>query len=343
MSCASVMRNIDRSRYNITTVGITKEGRWLLTPATADMIEDGSWENFSFNRDCTLSVDKMHPGLIALRSDGYDILNVDCIFPILHGKNGEDGTIQGLFELAGIPYVGCSCAASACAMDKEITKRLVAPTGVKQAKFKTIRSLEFLDDPESVTKETMAYFKEFPLFVKPARAGSSVGISKAKDEASLAAAVAVALLEDDKVIVEEFIDGYEIEVAVIGNEDPVASVPGRIISSNEFYDYKAKYVDNKSELIIPADLPDEVSEEIRDSAIKVYNALGARGLSRVDFFYSKEKGIIFNEINTMPGFTPISMYPKLFAHMGIEYGDLIAYLIQLALATHEMVENDFEY
>jgi len=217
-------------------------------------------------------------------------------------------------------------------MDKAITKRLVEPTGIKQADCRVLTRAEFLSDPETVTKELIAHFGEFPLFVKPARTGSSVGISKAKDEMSLAAGLALAAAEDDKILVERAIKGRELEVAVLGNLDPVASVAGEILPAAEFYDYNAKYVDGTTGLVVPAVMPEDKLKELQDAAVTVYKAMGARGLARVDFFMEEDGTIVFNEINTLPGFTPISMYPKLFDHMGICYGALLNFLVELAMA-----------
>lgn len=263
------------------------------------------------------------------------------VFPVLHGCNGEDGTIQGLFELAGIPYVGCGVLASAVGMDKIYAKIIFEKAGIPQADYLYFTRKEIYGDVEGVVDKIEEKFS-YPVFVKPSNAGSSVGVSKAHDKNELKEALIYAARYDRKVLIEEFINGREVECAVLGNDDPVASTVGEIIPGNEFYDYKAKYIDNTSKIKIPADLPEETVEQIRNYAVKAFKALDCSGLARVDFFVHKETGKVYiNEINTMPGFTSISMYPMLWEESGISYPELIEKLIDLAVQRYN--DNLKEY
>lgn len=332
-SAASVLTHLDDNKYTIYRVGITKEGTWFLTDASIDEIESGAWKTNSANRSAALSPDPTVKGLTILNADGtYEIIKIDVVYPVLHGKHGEDGTMQGLLDLAQIPYVGPGCTASAASMDKGITKLMVLPTGVKQADFYITDRPTFASNPEGVLEEVEAHFNgQYPLFVKPANAGSSVGISKAKDRFGLFNAIRIAAEEDYKILIEETIVGREIEVAVLGNLHPRASKVGEILAANEFYDYEAKYINAASKTRIIDDLPKSKLDEVREAAITVYKAMGCKGLSRVDFFLSEDDEVIFNEINTLPGFTSISMYPKLWEATDLPYSDLLDQLIQLAM------------
>ena len=327
MSAASILRGIDEEKYNITKVGITKTGVWYLLPeVTPDEIEKNKWEGLE-KKACTLSVSREKRGIVCT-SDGT-FIPVDVVFPVIHGENGEDGRVQGACELAGIPCVGPGCASSAMCMDKSITKLVAETTGVRQAEYVLVTKENFCNgEIISAVEEKLSY----PVFVKPAGTGSSVGTAKAKDKNELYKAISEALPYGGKVLVEEFINAREIETAVLGNSDPVVSVCGEVIPSREFYTYESKYVDNTSLTPIPANIPEETSEEIRAYAKKIYLALSCRGLSRVDFFINKENGeIIFNEINTIPGFTSISMYAKLFAACGVEFSELLDKIIAFAM------------
>ncbi|MEG2857712.1 MAG: D-alanine--D-alanine ligase family protein [Clostridia bacterium] len=328
LSAASILKNLDRERYNILPIGITKNGEWRLCPSLVDnnLCVD------TWNTDgvpVTLSVDRERHGLYS--TDGAcAFYPLDCVFPVLHGMNGEDGTIQGLFEIAGIPYVGCDTAASAVSMDKSLTKLVVRETGVRQADWVLVRARELQKDMDTVIARVEAKFK-YPVFVKPARCGSSVGIGKAKSREALSAALLDAARYDPKILVEEFIDGREIETAVIGNEDARVSVCGEILPAREFYNYEAKYLDETSRTCVPAHLPENVSEETRAAALKIYEALDCTGLARVDFFVDRhDMSVGFNEINTIPGFTDISMYAKLFAHCGVSFTELLNRLVLYA-------------
>lgn len=335
LSAASVLKHLDEKKYEIYKAGITKEGNWFLTDSPVSDVADGSWVHNPANRKAFLSPDPQTRGLVVLKEGQYEILPLDVVFPVLHGKNGEDGTIQGLLDLSGIPYVGSGTAASAASMDKAVTKMIVSRTGVRQADFYLTDRYTFASDPQGILKEAEDHFGGvYPLFVKPANAGSSVGISKAKSSKELFEAIRIAAEEDHKVLIEETITGREIEVAVLGNRHPKASPVGEILAANEFYDYEAKYISNQSKTRILDDVSEEKEEEIRQAALTVYKAMGCEGLARVDFFLSEADQVVFNEINTLPGFTNISMYPKLWEAAGLSYDELLDTLI--ALATDEM-------
>lgn len=337
ISAASILRNASAEQYTIYPVGITKSGSWMLyESADYDSIENGSWETSGNIVPVVLSPDRATHGLVVLRESGTEVLRADCVFPVLHGVGGEDGTLQGLLELARIPYVGCGVASSACSMDKSLTKIVVEQEGVRQAAFYLAHRQRFLTDAEAVCAEAEEKLGVYPVFVKPCSEGSSVGVSKATDRETLRRGLEEAFRYDAKVLVEQFIDGHEIEVAVIGNEEPLASVAGEIAPSQEFYTFEAKYVDGTSGLYIPARISDKAMEDVRAAAVRVYRALGCKGLSRVDFFCTYEGDeIVFNEINTLPGFTSISMYPKLQEHMGLTYPALIDRLVSLAMERYD--------
>ena len=329
-SAESVLNHIDESKYNLFPVGITKEGDWILYGGKDySKLVTGEWRSCPENRRATISPVRGQ-GLLSFEGDCVVRERIDVVFPVLHGENGEDGTIQGLLQLAGIPYVGPHVAASAVAMDKTLTKLVADNAGIPQAAWQLVRRGS-LDTRLESTLDALEKRFAYPMFVKPAGTGSSVGVSKAKSRQALAEALEEASKFDDKVLVEEFICGKEIEVAVMGNESPVASVCGEIDSGVEFYDYDAKYITDTSVAYIPARISEEASEQVRDMAVKVYRAIGCQGLSRVDFFVTDEGKVVFNEINTIPGFTSISMYPKLFGASGIPYGQLIDQLLELAL------------
>ena len=330
-SAESVLNNMDPEKYNIFPVGITKEGDWVLYGSTDyHKLPDGSWLQEPNNRKSVISPVRGQ-GLLTFESDGVVRESIDVVFPVLHGENGEDGAMQGLLQMAGIPYVGPHVAASAVSMDKTLTKLVVDTIDVPQAAWHLVRSCDLSGQIETILDAIERRFA-YPVFVKPAGTGSSVGVSKAADRAELKEALLQAGKYDAKILVEEFIHGREIEVAVMGNAMPVASVCGEIDSGAEFYDYDAKYVTDTSVAYIPARIPADVAEQVRECAVKVYTAIGCQGLSRVDFFVTYEGNrIVFNEINTLPGFTSISMYPKLFGASGIPYGQLIDELLKLAM------------
>ena len=336
LSAASILRNLDREKYEVYPVGITQDGRWYYCPdCTADTVENGEWERLTGKVPALFPPDRSVHGLVLLRDSKAETVRLDCVFPVLHGVGGEDGTMQGLLELAGIPYVGCGVAASANSMDKSITKVLVDAAGVRQAKYYLALRYDFERNAEGVVRTAADRLGSFPVFVKPCSQGSSVGVAKANDMLELAAGLTEAFKLDDKVLVEEFIDGHEVECAVLGNHSPIASTVGEIAPAQEFYTFDAKYKDEASQLYIPAHITPQQIETVRQNALRVYAALGCRGLSRVDFFVTHADGeVVFNELNSIPGFTSISMYPKLFAHEGIDYPALLDRLIGLALEEH---------
>lgn len=334
VSCVSasyVINNIPRDKYEVYTVGITLDGRWYLYEGGTDALADDKWLESGKITKAVLSPDASDSGLLVFRDGSVERIHIDVVFPVLHGKNGEDGTMQGLLELSGIPYVGCDALSSACCMDKAVTNTLADSAGIAQAKWLSVLEEDYRDKKEAFLKkagETLG----FPIFVKPANAGSSVGISKAADISSLERAMETAFREDRKVVLEEFIDGYEVECAVLGNYDAKPMTVGQIKPANEFYDYEAKYENDSSELYIPAKISVEQQAKVQLAAVEVFRALGCSGLSRVDFFVTKDTGeVMFNEINTLPGFTSISMYPKLCEHSGISYPELIDRLFALAV------------
>ena len=329
VSATSVLRNIPKDKYDVIMVGITKDGRWLEYTGDVEDIASMEWEHHPA-RTVVISPDRSHHGLIMMDGSRCEICPVDVCFPVLHGKNGEDGTVQGLLQLAGIPFVGCDMVSSADCMDKEVTHTVLEASGVPMAKWNSIRvgDMEKFDEMAELFEAHLGY----PMFVKPANAGSSVGVSKAKNRSELKTACEVALKEDRKAIIEEFVDGIEVENAVLGNDHPVASaVCGEITPLVEFYTYDAKYKDDSTELHIPARISDETNERIRALAEKAYVSIGCEGLSRVDFFVKKDGSLILNEINTIPGFTSISMYPKLWNASGVAYAELLDRLLTLAM------------
>lgn len=330
-SAESVLNNLNKEQYNIFPVGITKDGDWILFAGTDySLLPSGQWREYPGNRRAAISPIRGQ-GLLSFEGDNVVRELIDVVFPVLHGENGEDGTVQGLLQLAGIPYVGPHVAASAVAMDKTLTKLVADQAGVPQASWMLVRNSE-LQNRMDVILDGLEQKFAYPVFIKPAGTGSSVGVSKANDREALREALLQAGIYDEKILVEEFIDGREVEVAVMGNDSPAASVCGEIDSGAEFYDYNAKYITDTSVAYIPARIPEDVAEQVRELAVKIYSALGCRGLSRVDFFVTfADNRVVFNEINTLPGFTSISMYPKLFAASGIPYDRLLDELLKLAL------------
>ncbi|MBR6801110.1 MAG: D-alanine--D-alanine ligase [Eubacteriaceae bacterium] len=323
-SAYNVMKAIDRDKFDITPVGITKDGKWIVYDGDIENIKDGTWIDHVTMPSTNLEI-----------LAGGKLDEIDVFFPVLHGTFGEDGTIQGLFDIMNVPYVGCGVLASSVAMDKVATKEICKAAGVGTGEYAMLRKSEVLEDMDKCVNLIELCF-DYPVFVKPANMGSSVGISKATDKASLKEAIEEAIKYDTKLIIEAFIAGREVEVAVLGNEDAQASVVGEVIPCNEFYDYEAKYLSGDSSVvIIPADISEELSERVRRMAVKAYNAICGSGLARVDFFIEDGGNILLNEINTLPGFTNISMYPKLWQATGIEYTDLITKLIDLAYERYD--------
>lgn len=338
VSAASVIENIPREKYDVILLGITRAGQWFLFDGDVSLLPNDKWCSGGYTVPAVISPDTEDHGILVF-GDTVQKIRVDVVFPVLHGKNGEDGTVQGLLELSGIPYVGCNTVASAACMDKAVTNSLADAAGIRQAKWLSFSKAEYIGDPIGCIGR-MEQKLEYPVFVKPACAGSSVGITKAHGRDELQAAFETALREDGKVVVEENIDGFEVECAVLGNEEILTGVVGQIVPCNAFYDYEAKYTNPASELHIPALISAEKQEAVRAQAVRAYRALGCEGMARVDFFVGREDGtVFFNEINTIPGFTSISMYPKLFEAAGLAYADLTDRLITLAIERNGESEN----
>ncbi|MEG2719917.1 MAG: D-alanine--D-alanine ligase family protein [Oscillospiraceae bacterium] len=335
VSASNVIDNIPCKSYEVYSIGITKDGEWYLYEGKSSLLPNDKWVESGKCTKAIISPDRADGGILVFRKSGIEKIKIDAVFPVLHGKNGEDGAIQGFLELAGIPFVGCDMLSSACSMDKAITNTLADDAKISQAKWRAIDEYNYKKSQKEFVDEAIEYLG-FPIFVKPANAGSSVGITKAKDKKELINGIDVAFSCDRKIVLEEFIDGVEVECAVIGNNEPMASVVGEIIPENDFYDYESKYESSISKLYIPARLSLEKQNEVRTAAVAAFTALSCSGLSRVDFFVRKSDGeVIFNEINTIPGFTEISMYPKLMEQSGVPYPKLLDRLFKLAIARKE--------
>ena len=331
ISAKSVIDNIPKNDYDVIMLGITKEGRWLLFSGDTAALPDGSWENDPKNISAFISPDTAVHGIVSTDGAATKTIRVDVVFPVLHGANGEDGTMQGLLTIAQIPYVGCGCASSAVCMDKMFEKCILDAAHIAQAKWDYTDMSDYKNDPAAVLDRVEKKLG-YPVFVKPANAGSSVGITKAHDRAELEKAVRLAGVHDKKIVFEETVTGHEIECAVLGNVDPIVSCCGEILPCNEFYDYDAKYLAGKTGLCIPASIPEEKSLQVRQTAKKAYKLLGCAGLTRMDFFIREsDDAVVLNEPNTIPGFTSISMYPKLFEASDISYPELLDRLLKLAL------------
>lgn len=332
VSAASVINALDKTKYDVVPIGISADGRWLSSPDAVRLLKDGA--HVREQPEKILLPDPALKGLVEL--DGSPVkagkYRLDVIFPVLHGTFGEDGTVQGLFELAGIPYVGAGVLGSAVGMDKVVTKQLCERARIPVAPYVWFLSDEFRAGSKRILSLVEKKLR-YPCFVKPANLGSSVGISKVHTRKDLLRAIELAGEYDRKILTERSIENArEIEVSVLGNDDPIASLPGEIISSNEFYDYDAKYVDGKSSAIIPAVLPKSATKKLKEYAVRGFKAVDCAGMARVDFLVSRRTHrIFFNEINTIPGFTSISMYPKLWEASGMPYTLLLDRLIELAL------------
>ncbi len=330
VSAYSVLMHLSKDKYDIYPVGITKDGRWYLYDGDYKDIPGGGWARGGRTRTAFISPDRETHGIVVLGNGRAETIKIDCAFPVLHGKNGEDGTVQGLLQLAGIPFVGCGTLSSAVCMDKAVSNSLLIDAGIKKAHYLWFYTRNYKKGSGTI-KAKVAARLGYPVFVKPANAGSSVGISRVAAEEFLDAAVAKAAHEDGKVVIEEAVKGQEVECAVFGSNKPKASaVVGEIAASAEFYDYDDKYKSGKSQLYIPAHLGAGVSDEVRETAVRAYTVLGCRGMARVDFFVRNGGEVLLNELNTIPGFTPISMYPKLWEASGVTYGELIERLVDSA-------------
>ncbi len=334
-SARNVIDAIDRDKYDVVLIGIDKQGRWHLNEASNYLLHAENPKLIalnSSNEQVALVTGKSGAREIVSTTGNASFGNIDVVFPVLHGTFGEDGTIQGLLKLANVPFVGAGVLGSSVGMDKDVMKRLLRDAGIANAKFVVFRAYEKKAiDYEIVTKQLGS-----PVFIKPANLGSSVGIHKAKDEKTFLEAIENAFLYDKKIIIEEAIKGREIECAVLGNEHPAASLPGEIIPQHEFYSYEAKYIDAQgAKLEIPAKLPDDIIKEVQQLAVRAFKVLECEGMARVDLFLTEDGRLYVNEINTIPGFTKISMYPKLWEISGIPYSELIDRLIQLAMERFE--------
>jgi len=337
-SASSIIKAINKDKYTVVPIGITKEGRWISPQDSELALQSGKIEGKS-----TVILLNDPSGSALIRTDNNQRLDesstlerVDVIFPVLHGPYGEDGTVQGLLELANIPYVGAGVAASAISMDKDLMKTIFQQRDLPILKWMTIKRKEWQKDKEKILSLIKNCF-EYPLFVKPTNLGSSVGITKVHEKEELERAIDLASSYDRKILIEEGLEEVrEIECSVLGNDEPRASVVGEVRPAREFYDYDSKYIDKETQLIVPADLPDGVSQEVQEIALRAFKAIDAAGMARVDFFVSKKENKIYlSEINTIPGFTSVSMYPRLWEASGIPYSELIDRLIQLALERHQ--------
>jgi D-alanine-D-alanine ligase len=332
VSARSVMEALDPDRFEVVPIAITRGGAWLLperSPLELDAAEGVLPEVEAAGTEVALRPEQ-RAGSLAAAGVGP----VDVVFPILHGPFGEDGTVQGLFELADLPYVGSGVLASALAMDKAMAKVVLAQAGLPQAPYLVVAERNWRADPDRVAAEVAGRLA-YPVFTKPARLGSSIGISKVKTPAGLAAGLATALGHDVKALVEQGVVARELECGVLGNDTPEASVVGEVIPGHEFYDFEAKYLDESLKLEIPAPVPDAVGDRVRELSLRAFQALDCEGFARVDFFYEEATGrVLLNEVNTIPGFTPKSMFPMLWAASGLAYPDLVARLVELAVERH---------
>ncbi|WP_102401464.1 D-alanine--D-alanine ligase family protein [Haloimpatiens massiliensis] len=318
VSATSVLKNIDRDRFEICVIGITKDGKWFKYTGDVNKIPEGHWEMDEENKE----------------AEGYKVLfnkEVDVVFPVLHGLYGEDGTIQGMCKLVGIPCVGPGVMSSAVCMDKVYTKYVLENFGIKQADYVVVNKGEFNKKKECIIEEIKNKLN-FPVFIKPSNSGSSVGITKAYNEKETEKGLEEALKYDRKILVEKTINAREVEVAVLGNEEPIAATPGEVVPDRDFYDYDSKYKSASSKLLIPANFNGQELEKIKNTAVDIYKMLDCAGMARVDFLVDKETNEVYlNEVNTIPGFTSISMYPKMWESDGRNYSNLITDLIELAI------------
>ncbi len=357
-SAAAVMKALDPEKYELVPVGITPEGRWRVGSKALGLLAGAAGDDLAQRtaslqtvleegRAVTPSVDPTGPKLLPIAKSSGAVNSrpeVDVIFPVLHGTFGEDGTIQGLLELADVPYVGAGVLASAAGMDKDVMKRLFRDAGLPVVPWERVLRREWEDDPAGVRRKIKKRLR-FPLFVKPANLGSSVGITKVHSPEEFQAGMDLAAQYDRKILVEKAVEAREIECAVLGNDQPEASLPGEIVPVNEFYDYEAKYIKEGSKLLIPARLSRRQIKRVQDLAVRAFKAIDCAGMGRVDFLLDRKNGKLFLlEINTIPGFTSISMYPKLWEATGVPYSKLLDRLVELALERHrDKLRTRFDY
>ncbi|HZD01910.1 MAG TPA: D-alanine--D-alanine ligase family protein [Actinomycetes bacterium] len=337
-SARSVIEALDPERFEVVPVGITREGAWML-PRTSllelSAPEGGLPEVEAGGTAIALRPEQRGGALTLADGASGQLGEIDAVLPILHGPYGEDGTVQGLFELADLPYAGAGVLASALAMDKSMAKVVLAQAGLAQGRYLVVREHEWRADRAGVARR-VAGDLAYPVFTKPARLGSSIGVSKVKSTDELAAGLEAAFAHDAKVLVEQGVVARELEVGIIGNQTPEASVVGEVIPGHEFYDFEAKYLDESSKLVIPAPVPSAVAERVRELAVSAFRALDCEGFARVDFFYVDATAeLLVNEVNTIPGFTPKSMFPMLWEASGVPYPQLIAHLVDLAVERHQ--------
>lgn len=333
-SAAAIIEHLDRDRYHIVTVGITRNGQWLLYKGEVEGIRDDSWHAHPDCSPACISPSREVRGLIEFISTEFRIIPIDVVFPVLHGKNGEDGTVQGLLELSGIPFVGCGTLSSAICMDKDIAHTLVCNAGIATPDSIT------LHEGDSIDKAAVdAARLGFPLYVKPAKSGSSFGITKAFDEGELIDGIKLALSHDDKVVIERHIQGFEVGCAVLGHTDPIVGEVDEIEIAGHFFDHHEKYSLETSSIHLPARIGADISAKVKETALKIYRTLGCKGLARVDMFLTSEGGLVFNEVNTMPGFTSTSRYPNMLRSIGISYAEILDRLVAHALTEEPVVWN----
>ncbi|MHB8514653.1 MAG: D-alanine--D-alanine ligase family protein [Dehalococcoidia bacterium] len=323
MSAMDVMRAADPERFEAVPFGVTRDGRWLTPEETRVQL---ARPDAPFKKRLDAGV----PQLLERSEVLEELRRVDVVFPLVHGVNGEDGTLQGMLEMFGLPYCGCGVAASAVGMDKALQKKLFSAAGLKVARYMTVREHEWGGGREEIARGIEAQLG-YPAFVKPSNGGSSVGVSSVRSREDLGEAMRTAFELDRKVLVEERVRGREVECAVLGNDDVQASPVGEVVAGGEFYDYTAKYLDESARLIAPAELPPAAAEDVRTDALRAFRAIEGAGFARVDFFVTEERGAVVNEINTLPGFTPISMFPRLWQLAGTTYRELISRIVDLAL------------
>ncbi|WP_442970275.1 D-alanine--D-serine ligase VanG [Romboutsia sp. Marseille-P6047] len=332
-SASAVIDNIDKEKYNLMMIGITQEGKWLRFNGTTDEIRNNTWFN---NKDCKeafISPCRSHKGFIEIDNFETKIIKVDVVFPILHGKFGEDGTLQGLLELSGIPFVGCKTLSSAICMDKAIAHNIVSEAGINVAKSVTI-----FEEYENVVNIIKEKNMKTPLYIKPAKSGSSIGITRVSNLSDLYEAIEKAFIHDNKIVIEEAIDGFEVGCAVLGKSDLIVGGVDEIELSRGFFDFNEKYTLETSKIHAPARISDTKLEEVKKTAIKIYKLLSCEGMARVDMFIDKNGDIFFNEVNTIPGFSGSSRYPKMMDLIGLSYIKLIDKLIEVTLV-NELVET----